>query len=216
MHISWKWNITIGKCLLWLIDPSPPAMFVFCWGDKTSLTKTNDETGELVSNRRDSLTECSAPPECVCECEAEGVNERGCVLMQCDVCTHGSLCVHCVNYMLPRQVSLPVGFLFHLCVRVYVCVCVCVCLTVCASEGIWKKKVIKAVKYGVTQWMTDMWSYLMGGAYEYEWVGDSITSFTFKTRRGEKRRVEKRGGSRRQEVKIGSGKKERKRHGKIM
>lgn len=32
----------------------------FCWGDRTSLTKTNDETGELVSKRTDSLTECWA------------------------------------------------------------------------------------------------------------------------------------------------------------
>lgn len=29
MRISCKWNITIGKCLVWLIDSSPPAMFVF-------------------------------------------------------------------------------------------------------------------------------------------------------------------------------------------
>lgn len=32
MHISCKWNITIGKCLVWLIDLSPPAMFVFVEG----------------------------------------------------------------------------------------------------------------------------------------------------------------------------------------
>lgn len=32
MHISCKWNITIGKCPVWLIDLSLPAMFVFVEG----------------------------------------------------------------------------------------------------------------------------------------------------------------------------------------
>ena len=41
-------------------------MFVFVEGDRTSLTKTNDETGELVSKCSDSLTKCWAVSVCVC------------------------------------------------------------------------------------------------------------------------------------------------------
>lgn len=32
MHISCMWSITISKCPVWLIDLSPPAMFVFVKG----------------------------------------------------------------------------------------------------------------------------------------------------------------------------------------
>jgi len=48
-------------------------MFVFVERDRTSLTKTNDEIGGLVSNRSDCLTECRA--ECVCVCVDGRVNE---------------------------------------------------------------------------------------------------------------------------------------------
>lgn len=88
MCISGEWNITIGRRLLWLIDSSVCIVFVFVGGDGTSLTKTNDETGELASNCSHNLTECWSACACLYLCVC--VRERA--LLKC-AWTSTSMCM---------------------------------------------------------------------------------------------------------------------------
>lgn len=148
MNISYKWNITIGECLIWLIDSSPPAMFVFVEG-------TGHLSRKLMmrqeSRCQTTVTAWQSAEQHVCDCGRK--SEWACVCV-CEL-------LKCKHTYTPVSVSV--------CVSMY---------TILYLAGGIPKKVMNPIEHKVSQSMIDMRSYFMGAAHACRWALSQFSSFT--------------------------------------